>query len=61
MPSHEDIAIAAYHLWEDNPESDAEANWLAAEAKLLATVPDSELLRSPDVVSQVAKTPAVRG
>jgi hypothetical protein len=61
MPTHEDIAIAAYHLWEANPNSDAEFNWLEAEARLLAAVPDTELLKSPDVVSVAAHSPAVRG
>lgn len=54
MPTHKDIAIAAYALWEENPDSDAESNWLEAEARLMAAIPDSELLRSPDVVSRVA-------
>lgn len=50
MPPHEYIAIAAYYLWEKNPEADAETNWLAAEAELLAGTSDAALLASSDVV-----------
>ena len=61
MPTHEEIALAAYRIWEANPDSDAEGNWLTAEAQLLSAVPDNELLESLDVVNLAVQSPIVRG
>ena len=50
---HEQIAVVAYFISENNPESDAIANWLEAEAQLDAMdlgatdLSDSELIASP--------------
>ena len=60
MPKHEKIAVAAYQLWEKNPDSDAETNWLTAEAQLLAKTADNNLLNSPDVDNVGAPTFMVR-
>ena len=57
---HEDIAVTAYLLWEANPDSDAEANWLEAQGRLMAALPDSELLQSPDVVNLAAHAPKAK-
>lgn len=39
MPTHEEIAVAAYYLWLNYGEQDAVTNWLAAEATLVAKMP----------------------
>jgi hypothetical protein len=57
MPTHEEIAVAAFFIWEKSPDSDADSNWYDAEAQLLANVPDSALLNSPDVDNLEAKSP----
>jgi hypothetical protein len=60
MHTHEEIAVAAFYLWEKNPDSDADSNWYDAEAQLLANTPDNQLLKSPDVVNLAAHSPVVR-
>jgi hypothetical protein len=44
-PRHEKIAVAAYYLWEADPENDAVTNWLEAEAQLQT---DGELMSSSE-------------
>lgn len=44
--THEQIQLAAYYIWETNPESDAVDNWLEAERGLQS---DAEMLKSFNV------------